>query len=117
MLGCEAAAWRTACPAASDDALTPDQDHDNDGVENGIEYFMGATGSSFTAMPGLDGTNTITWPMDPVYDGAYEVQASPDLGTCTNVDPQPAPSGGNLSYLLPPSLGKRFVRLLVTPTP
>ena len=46
---------------------TPDQDHDNDGVENGIEYFMGETGSSFTAMPGLDATNTVTWPMDPAY--------------------------------------------------
>ena len=96
---------------------TPDQDHDDDGVENGIEYFMGETGSSFTAMPGLDGTNTITWTMDPAYDGTYEVQTSPDLGIWTNVDPKPLPSGGNLSYTLPSGLGKRFVRLVVTPTP
>ena len=96
---------------------TPEQDHDNDGVENGIEYFMGQTGSSFTAMPGLDATNTITWPMDSNYDGTYEVQTSPDLATWTNVDPRPLPSGGNLSYLLPTGLGKQFVRLLVTPTP
>ena len=85
---------------------TPDQDHDNDGVENGIEYFMGETGSSFTAMPGLDATNTVIWPMDPAYVGTYEVQTSPDLGTWTNVDPRPLPSGGNLSYTLPTGLGQ-----------
>lgn len=96
---------------------TPAQDHDNDGVENGIEYFMGETGSSFTALPGLDGTNTVTWPMISNYDGTYEVQTSPDLSNWTNVDPRPEPSGGNLSYLLPTGLGKQFVRLLVTPTP
>ena len=107
------ATWADANDATGQ---TPDQDHDNDGVENGIEYFMGETGSSFTAMPGLDGTNTITWPMDPNYDGTYEVQTSPDLGIWTNVEPRPLPSGGNLSYTLPPGLGKRFVRLLVTPT-
>ncbi len=96
---------------------TADQDHDNDGVKNGIEYFMGQSGSSFTAMPGLDGTNTVTWAMIPSYEGTYEVQTSSNLGTWTNVDPRPLPSGGNLSYLLPPGLGIQFVRLLVTPTP
>ncbi|MCX6876933.1 MAG: hypothetical protein NTW21_24430 [Verrucomicrobia bacterium] len=96
---------------------TPDQDHDNDGVANGIEYFMGQTGSSFTALPGLDGSNTVTWTMDPAYNGTYEVQTSPDLSAWTNVAPKPVPSGGNLSYTLPTGLGKQFVRLFVTPTP
>ncbi len=98
---------------------TPEQDHDNDGVENGIEYFMGETGSSFTAMPGLDATNKISWKMDPAYAGTYEVQTSPDLVTWTNVDPRPTPSGGTLSYTLPTGApgGKSFVRLLVTPAP
>ncbi len=97
----------------------PDQDYDNDGVENGIEYFMGETGSSFTAMPGLDGDNKVTWPMDPAYAGTYEVQTSPDLVTWTNVDPRPEPSGGILSYTLPTGApdGKSFVRLLVMPAP
>jgi hypothetical protein len=98
---------------------TPEQDHDNDGVKNGIEYFMGETGSSFTALPGLDATNKVTWPMDAAYAGTYEVQTSPDLVTWTNVVPRPVPSGGSLSYTLPtgaPS-GKSFVRLLVTPAP
>jgi hypothetical protein len=96
---------------------TPDQDHDNDSVANGIEYFMGETGSSFTAQPGLDGSNTVTWTKDPAYNGAYEVQTSPDLSFWTNVDPRPVPAGGNLSYPLPTNLGKQFVRLLVTPAP
>jgi autotransporter-associated beta strand protein len=98
---------------------TPEQDHDNDGVENGIEHFMGLTGSSFTAMPGLDATNKVSWTMDTTYQGTYEVQTSPDLATWTNVDPRPTPSGGTLSYTLPADEpgGKSFVRLLVTPAP
>jgi Bacterial Ig-like domain (group 3)/MBG domain (YGX type) len=75
---------------------TPQQDHDNDGVQNGVEYFMGETGSSFTAMPSLDGSNTIAWTMDPNYQGTYEVQTSSDLGTWTNVVPKPLPSGGRI---------------------
>jgi hypothetical protein len=105
--------------AANAPGQTPQQDHDNDGVKNGIEFFMGKTGSSFTVMPGLDGTNTIIWPASAAYQGTYEVQTSTDLATWTNVSPRPTPSGGNLSYTLPtgaPS-GKSFVRLLVTPTP
>ena len=98
---------------------TPGKDHDNDGVENGVEYFMGQTGSSFTAMPGLDGTNKVTWTMDSCYFGTYEVQTSSDLVDWTNVDPRPLPSSGSLSYTLPADApgGKSFVRLLVTPAP
>ena len=98
---------------------TPDQDHDNDCVQNGIEYFMGQTGSSFTPMPGLDETNTVSWPMDPTFSGTYEVQTSTDLDTWTNVDPRPSPVAGILSYTLPLGApgGMSFVRLLVTPTP
>jgi hypothetical protein len=106
-------AWATANAPGQ----TPDQDHDNDGADNGIEYFMGEIGSSFTAMPGLNGSNTITWPMNAGYSGTYEVQTSPDLVNWSNVDPRPAPSGGSLSYLLPPGPGKLFVRLMVRPTP
>jgi hypothetical protein len=96
---------------------SPGQDFDNDGVKNGIEYFMGQTGSSFTAIPGPDKTNTVRWTMNPAYTGSYEVQTSPDLSTWTNVDPKPAPADGKVSYTLPPGLGTQFVRLLVTPTP
>jgi hypothetical protein len=110
------AGWASANGATGQ---TPQQDHDNDGVENGIEYFMGETGSSFTSMPVLDENNMITWPAEDGYEGTYEVQTSTNLATWTNVDPRPAISGGLLSYLLPPGApgGKSFVRLLVTPTP
>jgi hypothetical protein len=109
-------AWADANGATGQ---TPQQDHDNDGVENGIEFFMGETGSSFTAMPVLDGTNTIIWPASAAYEGTYEVQTSTDLATWVPVDPQPTASGGTLSYTLPPGApgGKSFVRLIVTPTP
>ena len=107
----------TSWAAANAGGQTPEQDYDNDGVENGIEYFMGQTGSSFTAMPGLDATNTVSWPTSAAYLGTYEVQTSPDLVTWTNVDPRPLPSGGSLSYTLPAGAGKLFVRLLVTPAP
>jgi hypothetical protein len=109
-------AWASANGATDQ---TAEQDHDNDGVENGIEYFMGETGSSFTANPSLNASNTITWPASASYSGTYEVQSSPDLATWTNIDPRPTPSGGTLSYTLPPGApgGKSFVRLLVTPTP
>jgi hypothetical protein len=114
--GGDYAAWAAANGATGQ---TPGQDHDNDGVENGIEYFMGESGSSFTAMPGLDATNTVSWPASAAYQGTYEVQTSTDLVNWTNVDPRPTPSGGSLSYTLPSGApgGKSFVRLLVTPTP
>ena len=93
---------------------TPGEDHDNDGVENGLEYFMGQTGSSFTAMPGLDGSNKVTWTKAPVYIGSWQVQTSPDLRTWTDVSG--TDNGTSVSYTLTPGAGKKFVRLLVTPT-
>ncbi|MCX6879771.1 MAG: autotransporter-associated beta strand repeat-containing protein [Verrucomicrobia bacterium] len=94
---------------------TPGEDHDNDGVDNGLEYFMGQTGSSFTAMPGLDGTNTVTWTKDPAYDGTWQVQISLDLGSWT--DATGTDNTTSVSYTLPPGMPLLFVRLLVTPTP
>ena len=96
---------------------TPDQDHDNDGVANGIEYFMGvAPGDlSFTALPGLDPTHTVTWPMDPAYDGTWRVETSPDLRNWTDVTADATDHTTSVSYTLPPNMGTRFVRLAVTP--
>ncbi|MCX6874514.1 MAG: carboxypeptidase regulatory-like domain-containing protein [Verrucomicrobia bacterium] len=92
---------------------TPGEDYNNDGVDNGIAYFMGVTGHATN--PGLDGTNTATWPMSATFSGSYEVQTSPDLNTWTNVTPKPTPADGNLKYTLPSGLGTQFVRLLVIP--
>ncbi len=95
---------------------TPDQDHDNDGVENGIEYFMGETGSSFTANPGLDGTGTVTWTMDPAFVGSYRVETSPDLSAWTDRTDDTAYVTRNTDSIvctLPEGVGKLFVRLVV----
>jgi hypothetical protein len=60
------------------------QDHDNDGVDNGIEYFMGQSGSGFTTLP-VAVSNVVTWIMGGSYSGTYGtdylVQTSPDLTT------------------------------------
>jgi autotransporter-associated beta strand protein len=103
--------WATANAGGQ----SANQDYNNDGVQNGIAYFMGATGTATN--PGLDAANKVTWPMSATFSGTYEVQTSPNLGTWTNVIPRPLPAGGNLTYTLPPGLGTQFVRLLVTPTP
>jgi hypothetical protein len=88
-------------------------DSNNDGVANGITYFMGATG--IATNPGLDGTNKITWPKDSAYSGTWQVQISSDLSAWANV--ASTNNGSSVSYTLESGLGKKFVRLLVTPTP
>ena len=88
-------------------------DSNNDGVQNGVAYFMGVTGQ--TTNPGLNASNQVTWPVNPNYQGTFEVQISSDLIIWTPASPQPTPSAGNLTYTLPSGLGKQFVRLVVTP--
>jgi uncharacterized repeat protein (TIGR02543 family) len=88
-------------------------DSNNDGVQNGVAYFMGVTGQ--TTNPGLNASNQVTWPVNPNYQGSFEVQISSDLIIWTPASPQPTPSAGNLTYTLPSGLGKQFVRLVVTP--
>lgn len=93
-------------------------DSDGDGVSNGVEYFMGETGSTFTANPSVIG-NQVTWPKDnTVTDASYVVQVSSDLQTWT-----PAPvgdvndTGTSVIYTLPGTSGPLFVRLSVTVNP
>lgn len=78
------ASWQ----AVNGTAQTPDLDHDGDGVENGIEYFLGGMSNTtgFTPLPGVvnnAGTLTVTWVKAADYTGAYGtdfvVQTSPDL--------------------------------------
>ena len=88
-------------------------DHDNDGVRNSLEYFMRATGSSFTANPGLVG-GKITWPKEPGFVGSYTVQTSPDLATWTN---KASTVVGNTVEFTPTDPGPVFVRLQVVTTP
>ncbi|RYD23060.1 MAG: hypothetical protein EOP88_05625, partial [Verrucomicrobiaceae bacterium] len=90
----------------------PNLDFDKDGVSNGVEYFMGATGSSFTPNPALV-SGKVTWPKDPAFSGTYTVQTSPNLVTWTNVSSTVV--GNTVEYTPATGQGKLFVRLLVIP--
>ena len=102
---------------------SPDLDYDNDGVSNGVEYFMNAA-PGFTANPTLGAGNSITWTNggnipSTDYPARYVVQTSSDLVTWADVlsgdlTTNTNGPGGSLTYTLTGS-GSRFVRLKVKP--
>ncbi len=109
------AAWSTTNSAAGG----INGDHDNDGVKNAVEFFMGATGSTFTSNPSLDATRKVTFPKSTTATGVTgTIQTSPDLVVWTNVTAD-ASVAGFISYTLPPSApgGKLFLRLDVVVAP
>jgi len=103
---------------------TLDQDHDGDGVSNGVEYFMGLSGNGFTANPVPNASNVVSWPKGTTYNGIYgtdyAIQISTDLGV---TDPWTNVPESNLTIDLDsvdydldtaPTGPKKFVRLKVT---
>lgn len=103
---------------------TISQDHDGDGVPNGVEYFAGLSGSGFTTNPTPNASNVVSWPKGASYAGTYGtdfvIQISSDLGLTdpwTNV-----PSGNvtidadSVDYDLDttPAGTRKFARLVVT---
>lgn len=94
-------------------------DFDGDGVLNGVEYFMGETGTSQTVQPGIV-NGSITWPHDSSANATYEVQTSTTLAA------EGAPGGwvtqttgvsdqnGSVTFTIPTGAEKIFVRLKVT---
>ncbi|MBU6169959.1 MAG: hypothetical protein KGQ87_00520 [Verrucomicrobia bacterium] len=97
-------------------------DWDNDGVSNGVEYFMNAA-PGFTANPGFVG-NTVTWTNggkipSTGYGTQFAVQTSSDLVTWEDVAEGDLNSNSNesLSYSVDPTNApaKQFFRLKVTP--
>jgi hypothetical protein len=122
-------AWQSANGATGQ---TPGDDHDGDGVSNGVEYFLvgpNGTSTGFTALPGVvkdpgTGTLGVTWPKGSDYTGVYPtdfaVETSDSL-TGTWMSEALAPTGTvtdsatQVKYTFPSPLGSRkFARLKVT---
>jgi hypothetical protein len=91
-----------------------DQDFDGDGVANGVEYFMGETGSTFTANP-QPVAGVITWPRSPAATGvSFRVWSSDNLSSWTDVTASADTSSpDSVKYTLPPGNPRTFVRLEV----
>ena len=98
-------------------------DFDNDGVSNGVEYFMNITTPGFTANPTLNGSNTVTWTNggnipSSAYGTQFVVQISTDLSVWNDVpdtgDPNLSSTSSSVSYTLTGTT-PLFVRLVVTP--
>ncbi len=112
-------AWSTTNAGGQSPVL----DFDNDGVSNGIEYFMGQTGSSFTPNPAVV-NGKITWPKDPAFVGSFKIQVSDTLAAngWTDIVPPNASIDQTIPnqvvFTVPSGDPKKFVRLAVqVPTP
>jgi autotransporter-associated beta strand protein len=104
------------------------EDHDNDGVANGVEYFLGGPNGNttgFTVLPGVTNTAgalSVTWVMGTGYAGEYgtdfTVETSDTLTGAWTVETlggTVAVAGRNVTYTFPAPLGtKKFARLKVT---
>jgi hypothetical protein len=104
-----------------------DEDHDRDGVRNGIEYFLGGTDntSGFTSLPGIINTGgqlSITWTKASGYNGSYDTHFRVETSDALNgawmketSGVNVIVSGNNVTYTFPaPPGGRRFARLVVT---
>ena len=100
----------------------PELDFDQDGVANGIEFFLNAP-AGITTLPSPDATNTITWPNGgnlpaSAYGSRFVIQTSHNLVDWTDVPAQELSTntdgpGGSLSYRLA-GPAPAFARLKVT---
>ena len=112
-----------------------DADHDNDGVDNGTEYFLGGNTSTtgFTPLPGVV-ANSVTWPAASInagYAGVYNVHFTVEtsetleagswvtapLGTGAGTVSIPFATAANIrnvKYTFPTTGPKKFARLKVT---
>ena len=115
--------WKTA----NGTTQTADLDHDNDGVSNGVEYFLSGTTNTtgFTALPGVTttaGVCSVTWTKASTYNGVYAsdffVETSTTLAAGSWVTEtlggNVAISGDNVTYTFPAGPVKTFARLKVT---
>jgi hypothetical protein len=110
------AAWAAAYAGGQSAAL----DFNGDGVTNGIAFFMGANGSTYTPMPGIV-NGTVTWPRNPAAIASWHVQLSTTLaaegqpGGWAAAPPGTVVDAGTAIILTLPTTGPRaFARLKVT---
>jgi fibronectin type 3 domain-containing protein len=117
-------AWQTA----NNTTGAIDEDHDADGVSNGVEYFLGGDSDTtgFTPLPGVvntAGTLSVTWNKGSGYSGGYDTDYWIETSTTlSGAWTRETLGGGNVTddpgfvkYTFPaPLAGKRFVRLKVT---
>jgi hypothetical protein len=105
----------------------PSEDTNNDGIANGVAYFMDKTG--LATNPGINGSGQVTWPNGGNINSSeygpgkqYVVQTSSDLQNWLDVDVLDLDTNtdavglvdGSLSYTLT-GASPQFVRLKVTP--
>lgn len=108
------AAWA----ASNAGSQTADLDFDRDGVSNGVEYFMGETGTGFTANP-RPINNVITWPKNPAANATYVVQTSTNLsaegspGGWVTATSGVVDLGTSVAFTLPSAATRIFTRLKV----
>lgn len=113
--------------SANSTAGTIEQDHDNDGVSNGVEFFLGGTTNTtgFTALPGITtvaGVRSVTWTKAATYTGTYPanftVETSTTLAagswTTETLGVNVVITGANVTYTFPAGPVKTFARLKVT---
>jgi len=117
------ASWATLNGASADFT----KDHDNDGVKNGVEYFLGGLNGDTTGFTDLSsvvstaGVLSVSWTMGPGYSGSYGtdfvVEASATLdGVWANeaLGGTVGITGDVVTYTFPAgSANRRFVRLKV----
>lgn len=110
-------------------STTANEDHDNDGVANGVEFFIGGAGGNttgFTPLPGVTtvgSVRSVTWTHAADYVGIYgidfavQTSATLALGSWTNesLGGNLSITGDNVTYTFPEGQVKNFVRLVVTP--
>ncbi|WP_424313463.1 LamG-like jellyroll fold domain-containing protein [Haloferula sp.] len=101
-------------------------DHDLDGVQNGIEFFLGGDTNTtgFTPVPGVvdnGGTFSVTWNKALGYLGDYGTDFVVETSTTLDGEWSPVTEGdgvtivdGEVTYTFPSPSGKLFVRLQVT---
>jgi hypothetical protein len=108
-------AWQNANATSG----TLADDHDGDGVANGIEWFLGSS-AGFNVLPGVvssGGTASITWTKSADFTGTFTVETCDTLGgiwTTETPGVNVTISGNNVTYTFPSPLGARkFVRLRI----